>query len=296
MNSSVLSTKRFDVYASITQTIIAAIERGTGDFVMPWHRQSGAGGRPTNAATGQAYRGVNVVALWARAATAGYPSSQWATFRQWSSIGAQVRRGETGSVILFYKPLHPGEKRHEEDEPRRFVARASWVFNHMQVDGWEPEDETRTSAVSPIETADDLVRANRPEIRHGGDKAFYSLQLDQIHLPRPARFIGSPTRSPTEAYYATLLHELIHWTGAAHRLNRTFGTRLGDQAYAFEELVAELGAAFLCADVGLSTEPREDHAQYLASWLSVLSSDKRAIVTASRLAADAAALLAQGHE
>lgn len=296
MNSSVLSTKRFDVYASITQTIIAAIERGTGDFVMPWHRQGGAGGRPTNAATGQAYRGVNVVALWARAAIEGYPSSQWATFRQWSSIGGQVRRGETGSVILFYKPLHPGEERQQEDEPRRFVARASWVFNRTQVDGWEPEHDIGPSAVSPVEAADDLVRANHPAIQHDGDEAFYSSHDDRIHLPRAERFVGSPTRSPTEAYYATLLHELIHWTGAAHRLNRTFGTRFGDQAYAFEELVAELGAAFLCADVGLSTEPREDHAQYLASWLSVLSSDKRAIVTASRLAADAAALLTQGHE
>lgn len=296
MNSSVLSTQRFDIYASITQTIIAAIERGTSDFVMPWHRQGGAGGRPTNAATGQAYRGVNVVALWARAATEGYPSSQWATFRQWNSIGAQVRRGEKGSAILFYKPLRPGEEHEENEAPRRFVARASWVFNRTQIDGWEPEEETRPSAVSPVQTADHLVQANRPEIHHGGDEAFYSLRHDRVHLPRPERFVGSPTRSPTEAYYATLLHELIHWTGAAHRLNRTFGPRFGDQAYAFEELVAELGAAFLCADVGLSTEPREDHAQYLASWLYVLSSDKRAIVTASRLAAEAATWLAQGVE
>lgn len=287
MTNPDLSRNRFDVYASVTDIIIKAIEAGPGEFLMPWHRSGNVIGRPRNAATDAGYRGVNVIALWAAALLGGFSSGVWATYRQWRALGAQVRRNEKGSVILFYRPLTP--KTPEEEEPNlRFVARASWVFNSDQVSGWDPPLPTTVGEAERIAEAEQLIARTGAEVRHGGEEAYYSPRYDRIHIPDLARFIGSPTRTATEAYYATVLHELVHWTGAPHRLNRSFGQRFGDHAYAFEELVAELGAAFLCADLGLANEPRPDHAAYLAEWLEVLSRDKRAIVTASHLAADAA--------
>lgn len=292
MTSTVHSTNRFDVHATITNTIIAAIERGVDEFVMPWHRQGGFG-RPANAATSRLYRGVNVLALWATAMTKGFSSNHWATYRQWTTLGAHVQKGAKGTPILFYKPLTPGDERDESQSPSRFIARASCVFNGDQVDGWKAECVDQADELIRIEAAECLVTSSGAEVRHVGDNAFYSAVHDYVQMPTAERFVGSPTRSAGEAYYAVLLHELVHWTGGEHRLQRTFGERFGDHAYAFEELVAELGSAFLCADLGIATEPRPDHASYIAHWLTVLSSDKRAIVTASRLATEAAGFLAK---
>lgn len=292
MPGEVLSkADRFNVYEAITTTIIRAVEAGAGEFVLPWHRSGG--GRPRNASTDTPYNGVNIVALWASAMTHGFQSAHWATYRQWSQLKAQVRRGQKASVVLFYKPLQSGEPSREEGEQaeRRFVARASWVFNADQVEGWSDEAVDRPSAVERVEAAERLVALNEASVLHGGTEAFYAPAADRIHLPPLATFVGSATRSPTEAYYAVLLHELVHWSGASHRLNRELGRRFGDKAYAFEELVAELGAAFLCADVGIANDPRPDHAAYIADWLTILSKDARAIVSASRLAGEAAAYL-----
>lgn len=122
-------------------------------------------------------------------------------------------------------------------------------------------------------------------------RAYFDPGSDYIAIPDKARFVGSPTSTATECYYSTLLHELVHWTGAEHRLNRTFGERFGDAAYAAEELVAELGAAFLCADLGVTNDPRPDHAAYVASWLKILRSDSRAIFTAASLSTAAVTYL-----
>jgi antirestriction protein ArdC len=129
-------------------------------------------------------------------------------------------------------------------------------------------------------------------VKHGGERAFYRPADDIIQMPERERFLGTETSTPTEAYYGTLLHELTHWTGAKKRCDREFGKRFGDQAYAMEELVAELGAAFLCADLGISVTPRQDHAAYIDNWLSVLKADKKAIFTAASKAAQASDYLA----
>ena len=291
MRTSVPSTERFDLYRTVTDKIVAAIEAGAGDFVMPWH-VSAATGRPTNALTGHDYRGVNVVALWAEAVMSGYGTGWWASYRQWEWLGAQVRRGERGTVIVFYNRLDtaPADDLDESDR-YRLVARAFRAFNLDQVDGWEPQESAKSSMVETLAEVEAFVAATKAVIVHGGSSACYRRVEDRIDMPAPERFRGSPTSTASEAYYDTLLHELTHWTGAPHRLDRTFGTRFGDNDYAVEELVAELGAAFLCADLGIANEPRPDHAAYVASWLQVLNDDRRAIFTAAARANDAVAHL-----
>ena len=296
MQPSVHSNGRPSVYETITQKIAAAIEAGAGEFVMPWHRLGPGIAQPTNAATGKPYRGVNVVALWAEAFTTGYGSGRWATFKQWRKLGGQVRRGEHGTSIVLYKPAAVAEESDQEEPSGRLLARAFTVFNADQVEGWgEPAPPTKDE-VAVLAQVDAFVARTCAWIRHGGEVACYDRRADEIRMPERSRFIGSGTCTPTEAYYSTLLHELIHWSGAPTRLDREFGRRFGDDAYAMEELVAELGAAFLCANLGVTNEPRPDHAAYLAGWLSVLGRDARAIFAIARLAQEAAVHLATLEE
>jgi antirestriction protein ArdC len=288
MSSTVPSGARFDVYRAVTDKIVLAIEAGAGEFQLPWHRSGPAIARPSNAETGKAYRGVNVVALWAEATLAGYPSGHWASYQQWQSVGAQVRRGEAGSTIVFFREIERDEPAEADEEgARRFVARAFRVFNAAQVDGWAEPERVSPEPAAVIEAAEAFVLASGANVRHEGQSAFYRPGDDLIVLPERRRFCGTLTSTPAESYYATLLHELTHWTGAKHRLDREFGKRFGDHAYAIEELVAELGAAFLCADLGIANEPRPDHAAYLSRWLQILKQDARAIFTAARLASQA---------
>lgn len=277
------------IYETITGQIIAAIEEGVGRCVMPWHGSVVPVAMPLNACTDMPYHGVNVVSLWATAAMRLYPSGYWASYEQWRKLGAQVRKGERGAPIIFYKKLD-GEEEPGSDGPEapRIALRHSHVFNFAQVDGWElPEVETRVSRVETHEQIAAFVAATKASIRHGGLSAFYHRVEDYIAIPPPELFTGTPTSSPTEAYYAVLLHELTHWTGAPHRLDRVKGKKFGDPDYVFEELVAELGAAFLCSALKLVNEPRPDHAAYIAHWLALLKQDTRAIFAAASLAQQA---------
>jgi antirestriction protein ArdC len=276
------------VHALVTRQIVEAIERGAGTFTMPWHGAGHARTRPANAATRKPYQGVNVLSLWAEGVARGYGSGAWASYRQWQELGAQVRRGEHGSVVVFYRKLDSDA---DEEERPRLIARASRVFNAAQVDGWGAEPPPAREEISDKPTADLIVIGSRAVIEHGGTRAYYDRRQDLIVLPDRSRFRATATSSVTESFYAVLLHELTHWTGADNRLNRQFGSRFGDEAYAFEELVAELGAAFLCADLGVCNAPRADHAAYVTSWLRVLKDDTRMIFTASRLASEAAKFL-----
>jgi antirestriction protein ArdC len=272
------------VYSKITEQILAAIAAGAPRFEMPWHRSGPLLGRPRNAVSGNHYRGVNVVALWIAAQTRSFTTMSWATYRQWASLGAQVRKGEKGTVIVFYKRLEakPAEEEGEDSLAARLIARASWVFNADQVEGLTPpEVPVLPSPVEVLNQADALIEATGATIDEGGDAACYRPHADYIQMPPRSVFIGTSTSTPTEAYYATLLHELTHWTGHERRLNRDLSRRFGDEAYAMEELVAELGAAFLCADLGVTNAPRADHAAYVGCWLRVLRNDARAIFYAA---------------
>jgi antirestriction protein ArdC len=281
------------VYRTVTEQIIAAIEAGAGTCKMPWHAGIVSMTMPINAATEASYRGVNIVSLWASAAVKRYITGYWASYKQWQKLGAQVRKGERGSVIVFYKEYERSDSDGEDEGRPRFVARATRVFNAEQVDGWEYPASKVKSEVETNEQLEAFVRATKANILHGSHIACYRRQTDRIELPKPEQFVGTPTSSPTEAYYAVLLHELTHWTGAPHRLNRVFGSRFGDRAYAFEELIAELGAAFLCSALHIVNEPRADHAAYISNWLEILDRDPKAIFTAANQAQKAVEYLVE---
>ncbi|WEF25842.1 zincin-like metallopeptidase domain-containing protein [Paracoccus sp. S3-43] len=250
---------------------------------MPWHSQ---GGWPVNVASGRAYRGINVLMLWGEAQDKGFSSPLWGTFKQWQAAGAKVRKGEKASLIVFWKDL-PAKDRAEGDEEeagKRFVLKTSYAFNLAQTEGYEAPGAVDAPPHEPS-AAERLVAAAGVDVRFGGDRAFYHPRLDYVQRPPLADFVSVP------AFQSVLLHEAAHWTGHASRLEREFGKRFGDAAYAVEELVAELTAAFLCADLGVSNQPRMDHAEYVANWLQVLKSDSRAIFTAASAATKAADFL-----
>jgi len=290
------NTNRKDVYQTVTDQIVEAIETGAGEWQMPWHRMGEGLNRPVNIDTGNAYRGINIVALWAAGQVRGYSSGTWGTYRQWRKAGAQVRKGEKASTVVFYKEfevedLNPEIGEHETG--KRMFARASSVFNADQVDGYDVALPEPKDPVQAVAEADAFVANTQAVVRHGGARAYYSPGTDTIRMPDKERFLGSETSSATESYYGTLLHELVHWTGIKKRCDREFGKRFGDDAYAVEELVAELGAAFLCADLGIAAEPRPDHAAYIEHWLKVLKADNRAIFAAASKAAQATDFLAE---
>lgn len=291
--SNTQSAPRRDVHAEITAQLVAAIEAGPGGPSLPWRRSGGALHMPVNALTGNAYRGINVVSLWVAAESRGYALPLWGTYRQWAERGAQVRKGERSSLVVFYKEYDTDpDPEDQSDNGKRRVARASYVFNADQVDGFErPEAPTSLGPVERIEAADRFVSATGVLVCHGGDKAYYMPATDRIQMPDQGLFTGTETMSRSEGYYATLVHELVHWSGAKHRLAREMGKRFGDEAYAAEELVAEIGSAFLCAELGITQDVRPDHAQYLASWLKMLKNDSRAVFAAAARASEAAAFL-----
>ena len=284
--------KKQDIYQQVTDTIIASIEAGAGKWQMPWHRSGEGLNRPTNIDTHQRYRGINILNLWIAGEIKGYDLGLWGTYKQWQNRGCQVRKGEKGSVVIFYKELEFEAQDPATGAPtneKRLMARASRVFNALQVDGYEPEPlPVPEIPVSPVGKAESFVKSTGAIIRHGGTRAYYDTQKDHIQMPEPERFLGTDTSTPTEAYYGTMLHELTHWTGHKSRCERKFGKRFGDNAYAMEELVAELGSAFLCADLGITLAPRPDHASYVDHWLKVLKADKKAIFTAASKASQAA--------
>jgi antirestriction protein ArdC len=268
--------KQDDIYTRVTQQIIEAIEAGEATCRMPWHNAEAGISAPINAVSKRSYRGINVLALWAVAAKHGYPSGQWATYQQWKQLGAQVRKGEKSAEVVLWKTgEQPGED-NDELAPNRFLlARGYSVFNAAQVDGFTPKTPPEPSESERLATADAFFSRLPATIIHSGNEAYYDIPEDVIYLPEFKRFRNAA------AYYSTLTHEFVHWSGASTRLNRTFGTRFGSLTYAAEELVAELGAAFLGAVLNTGSTPRKDHAGYVSSWLSLLKSDKRAIFTAA---------------
>lgn len=253
-----------EIYEATTAAIITQMEQGAGSWEMPWTTTRGF---PTNAATGKRYRGGNVLTLWAAALQGAHGSGEWATYRQWSSIGAQVRRGESGTKILFWTEITDPD----DETDRRLVARHFTVFNTAQVEGHQhpvgslSEDERLQGADRFFSSLGAMVE-HRP-----ASMAHYRSDRDLIVLPPFADFRDAG------AYYATSAHEHAHWTGHRDRLDRELGNRFGSDAYAMEELVAELSAAFTCAALEIAPEPRPDHSAYLQHWLSVLRSDPKAL-------------------
>lgn len=272
-----------DIAKQVTAQIIAQLEAGTVPWVKPWRADAKFSGQPYNAASNRCYRGINVALLCAPQ----YEHSAWLTFKQAKDAGANVRKGEKGSLIVFYKPFKVTDRNAQPDEngdrATRTIPllRTFHVFNIAQVENlpakFLPQPDTRTEPERHA-AADALLA--QATIRHGGDRAFYSPGPDFIQLPKAPDF-----RSVAD-YYATALHELTHWTGHKSRCNRDFSGRFGNEQYAREELVAEMGAAFLCANVGIAGKLQ--HAEYIANWLQVLRGDHNAVLNAASLAQKAA--------
>lgn len=276
--------KANDLFTQITDQLIADIEAGAGTWRMPWHTLADAG-TPTSVDR-RPYRGINALWLPMVAAANGWTSGVWATYRGWQRHGAQVRRGERGTHVVLWKPTTDKNATdtdtddHDEAAPRRrLLARAYVVFAAEQADGAEPLLEERARQLNERDTPERIASADAyfaevgARVVAGGNRACYQPGTDTIHLPDLAQFDQVPH------FYATSAHEHVHWTGHPDRLARDLTGRFGSDAYAAEELVAEVGAAMWCGQAGISAATRTDHAAYLAGWLRVLRADARALVT-----------------
>lgn len=276
-----------DMYKEVTARIVAELESGALPWLKPWRGGAGVvADMPRNAVSRRAYSGVNVIILWSEALTMGYPRSDWLTYKQAIQLGGNVRKGEHGQAIIFIARV-PNKKAKPDDKDKTFSMMKTYtVFNVAQCDGL-PADLTAPKEIIPQPALDEtysaFVQATGARIAHGGDRAFYMPSTDSIVMPPVGAF------KTLDSYKATELHELTHWTGAKHRLARDFSGRFKSEAYAFEELIAEIGAAFLCAHLGVTGELR--HAGYVANWLKVLKDDNKAIFTAASQASKAADLL-----
>jgi antirestriction protein ArdC len=277
-----MTTSRADLYIQVTHTIIADLEQGVRPWLRPWKAD-----RPTGACTlplrhnGIPYRGINILLLWGASVAHGFSSPLWMTYRQAQACKAQVRKAERGSLVVYADRFTTTETDTTGQPIEREIPflKGYTVFNAEQIDGLPPHVSTTAdpAAATPrLERAESFFAATGAVIRHRGQEAYYSPSTDVIVLPPPDAF------SDAEAYASTTAHELTHWTKHPTRLDRNLGgVRFGDDGYAREELVAELGSAFLCAALGIALIPREDHAAYLDHWLRVLRADTRAIFQAA---------------
>ncbi|RWD51642.1 MAG: DUF1738 domain-containing protein [Mesorhizobium sp.] len=267
-----------DSYQRITDTIIEQLEAGTKPWIRPW-RGNSRGSLVPRRATGEAYRGINVLMLWLASELAGYEENTWMTYRQAQDLGGQVRKGEKGSLVVKYGTFTPKE-REDDDERAIPYLKGYTVFNVQQIENlpgrfYRPVEELPATPAPHLETVETFVRNTGAAIIYGGTTACYRPAPDDILMPDRARFVDEVH------LYSTLLHEMSHWSGAKHRLDRDLSGRFGSESYAIEELVAELSASFLCADLGVAHDPRDNTATYLESWLKALKNDKRAIITAA---------------
>ena len=261
------------IYQSVTDSIIAELEKGAAPWIKPWKADSNA---DQNVTSKKAYQGINRLLLGMSGMVNKFESNTWGSFKQWQALGGHVRKGEKGTHIVFFSPISRENK--ETGEKESFNLLKSYcVFNASQVDGVDfaevlPTENTEFDAVAHAEA---LLQRSGAVISHGGDAAFYVPSMDRIQLPNQTAFNNAGS------YYATAFHELTHWTGHESRCNRNLKGKFGNSEYAFEELVAEMGAAFLCSENGIQGELR--HAGYIQSWLKCLKADSKAVFKAAAL-------------
>lgn len=291
MKNDANSTIRQDVYSRITSEIVASLEQGARPWVKPWNAEHAAG-RITQPLrfNGQPYSGINILSLWMSATAHGFAAPIWMTFRQAIELNAHIRKGEKGSLVVYANAITRTE--HDEETGENVEREIPYlkgytVFNVEQIEGlpdhYYAKAAPRLDPVARIEHAENFFAATKATIRHGGNRAYYAQEVDYVHMPPFESFRDA------ESYYSTLAHEMTHWTKHSSRLARDLGRKQwGDEGYAQEELVAELGAAFLCSDLELATEPREENASYIANWLEVLKNDARFIFKAAAHAQRAA--------
>jgi antirestriction protein ArdC len=286
------ATVKTDIYTQVTNCIVAALEKGVRPWVQPWNSQHAAGRitRPKRH-SGAFYAGINILILWGAATAQGYSCPTWMSYKQAQELGAQVRKGERGNQVVYATTYSRTDTAENGEETERAIPflKTYTVFNCEQIDNLPAHYYALAeSVIDPIQRiahADAFFANLKADIRHGGNRAYYAMSTDHVQMPPFEAFRDAL------AYFATLGHECCHWSGAKSRLNRDLSGRFGSHAYATDELISEICSAFLCADLALTPEPRKDHAAYLASWLTVLKSDRRAIFTAAAHAERAAAYL-----
>ena len=287
------TSPRNDVYSRVTDRIVEQLERGVRPWHQPWNARHASGSitRPLRH-NGQPYKGINILMLWDAAEQQGYTCPIWLTFLQVKHLGGSVRKGQRGSPVVYANKFTTAS--HDDDgaeiEEEHFFLKEYTVFNVEQCEGL-PEQFSRLSeppkeTVTRIEHAEVFFANTGAKIEYAGNRAYYAIDSDSIHIPLRKTFRDS------ESHASTVAHELTHWTRHPSRLNRAFGAkRWGDEGYAMEELVAELGSAFLCADLSITPDVREDHASYVHSWLKALKADRRAIFSVASHASKAVDLL-----
>ena len=278
-----------DIHRDVTDKIIAAIESDPGNFVMPWRRRGGGLTLPRNFLTKSAYSGINIFGLSAAAVLRGFEHNFWGSYKQWEAAGAQVRRGAKAETVVFYKNFETEPDPNEpDDDGKRRVARASHVFNIAEVEGVElPPASEPAPLIERLAAVDRYVANTDIPIKIGSDRAFYRHSADTVHMPEESLFTGTDTMSRQESYYATLLHEICHASGHMSRLNRPVPKAFADQVYVEEELLVELAAAILCAELQVTQDTRPDHAQYIHHWHQLLKTDSKAIFRAAARASEA---------
>lgn len=280
---------RVDVHTRVTNRIIEQLEQGIRPWLKPWDAEHAAGRitRPLRH-NGTPYSGINILMLWDSAETHGFNCPLWVTYKQASELGGHVRKGEKSTPVVYYSSFKKTDTDDSGKETERDIpfVKEYRVFNAEQCDGLpERFHETKqppSDGLEPIRQAIDFVGHTKAEVIDGGNRACYVQAHDQIRMPRIETF------QDAESHAATLTHELVHWTKNPSRLNRDTGRKKwGDEGYAVEELIAEMGSAFLCADLAITPEVRADHADYIGNWLKVLKNDKRAVFSAASMASKA---------
>lgn len=275
---------RRDIKQQVTDTIIQQLEAGTIPWQKPW---TGDDNRifalPQNFKTGNHYKGINILLLWGAAFSKNYISPEWGSFKQWQEKNEAIRKGEKGSMIIYYDTL---EKEIDGEIKKIPFIKSSVVFNRCQLASYNPDEkpfiESSKSLVERIAHVDEFITNTKADIRHeDGLGACYMMTSDTIYMPEPSTFIDTKDCTATENYYSVLFHELTHWTGSDKRLKRTYGRKFGDRPYAEEELTAEIGAAFLCAMLEITAEPKPNHASYIAHWLNVINENRNCIFAAA---------------
>lgn len=274
-----------DMYQIVTDRIIAALENGVKPWACPWDKTQQCDMLPVNFKTKAQYSGVNILLLWSETVEKGYSSPYWLTYKQAAELGGNVIKGQKGATIIYYKLWEKKNDEGEEEKEIIPILKTFTVFNLDQIENIEKpavtvsEERTKHSDFEVMANVEETIQKTGAVINHLGVRAFYSPSQDSITIPQRDRFQSSSD------YYATLLHELTHWTAHQSRLDRNLKGKFGSKDYAFEELVAELGAAFCCADLGVFGDVQ--HESYIASWLTALQNDKKYIFKAASLASKA---------
>lgn len=287
MNKPAVSTPR-DLYQEATDRIIKALEAGTTPWQKPWENIDA--GPLRNGASGNSYHGINTLMLYCASIERGFTDPRWVSFKQAQENGWKVRKGTKSARVYFFKPLEVDERDAAGQpvmdpatgQPRKKqipFLQASPVFNAQDIEGI-PALAPGEAKFSPIEAGEAILQRCPVEIRYGGNSAHYNPTADTIGMPERSQWKSS------EAFYATLAHEMIHSTGHKDRCNREFGQRFGDNAYAMEELVAEMGSVQLAMETGLPSQI-DNHASYVDHWLKVLKADKKALFVAAAKASQA---------